>query len=289
MESQTVEQKSSREFKDTFFRTLFHEEQRALELCNAVEGTNFPSNTPIKFYTRGDTSITRRNNDLAYTVNEQLLYFNDHQGTLNPNMPLRFLPNVAEVLYTWIEDKKALYRNKLVTIPTPKFYVLYNGKDEIEKDVLKLSDAFRYSNHSFSCELIVKVINVNYGSGSDVLRKSPSLDGYAYLIAQIRKHTDAGVSRDEAIRMAVEHCINKDILADFLRGNFKEVCDMLAWECTYEDELAIQKEEGVEEGIEKGYIKAAIDMLKGGMTLHDVLKILELSDLQIRELKERAT
>jgi len=167
MGSKIVGQKSSRQFKDTFFRALFHEERRALELCNAVENTDFPVGTPIKFYTRGDTSLTRRNNDFACTINEQLLYFNDHQGTLNPNMPLRFLPNAAEVLYTWIEDKKALYRKKLVTIPTPKFYVLYNGKEEIKKDVLKLSDAFRFPDHSFSCELIVKVIDVNYGSGSD--------------------------------------------------------------------------------------------------------------------------
>jgi len=62
MEVQAIEQKSSKEFKDTFFRALFHYEERALELCNAVEDTNFPSSTPIRFYTRGNTSLTRRNN-----------------------------------------------------------------------------------------------------------------------------------------------------------------------------------------------------------------------------------
>lgn len=285
MGSKIVGQKSSRQFKDTFFRALFHEERRALELCNAVENSDFPVGTPIRFYTRGDTSLTRRNNDLAYIVNEQLLYFNDHQGTLNPNMPLRFLPNAAEVLYTWIEDKKALYRNKLVTIPTPKFYVLYNGRDKVEKDILKLSDAFRFPDHSFSCELIVKVINVNYGSGSEVLRKSPSLDGYAYLIAEIRKHTDNGVSRDEAIQRAVTHCISKGILAEYLRENFKEVCDMLAWECTYDEELAIQKEEAFKEA----FFEAAMKFIKRGMSVQEVADVLELSDWQIRELKERVT
>jgi hypothetical protein len=279
MGNEIVEQKSNRQFKDTFFRALFHEERRALELCNAVENNDFPFGTPIKFYTRGDTSLTRRNNDLAYTVAEQLLYFTDHQGTLNQNMPLRFLPNAAEVLYTWLGDKKALYRNKLVTIPTLKFYVLYNGKDKIENDVLKLSDAFRFPDHSFSCELVVKVIDVNYESGSEVLRKSPSLDGYTYLVSQIRKYTDNGVSRDEAIKKAVEHCISKCILAEFLKENFKEVCGMLAWECTYDEELAIQKEEGI--------FESAIKLLKNGMAFQDVSRMLELSDWQIHELKER--
>ena len=106
-----VEQKSSREFKDTFFRALFHEEERALELCNATEGTDLQNGTSIKYFTRGNTSLTRRNNDLAFAVADQLLSFQDHQGTLNPNMPLRFLPNVAEVLYTWLEDKR---RSKLL-------------------------------------------------------------------------------------------------------------------------------------------------------------------------------
>ena len=103
------------------------------------------------------------------------------------HMPLRSLPNAAEALYTWMEDKKALYKNKLVTIPTPKFCVLYNGKEKPKKDVLKLSDAFRYNDHSFSLELVVKVLDVNHGSGSEILSKSPSLNGYAYLISEIRK------------------------------------------------------------------------------------------------------
>jgi len=129
------------------------------------------------------------------------------------------------------------------------------------------------------CELIVKVININYRSGSEVLRKSPTLDGYAYLISRIRKHTDAGVSRDEAIKMAVRHCISKDILAEFLRENFEEVCGMLAWECTYDEELDIREEEG--------FFKAAILLIQGGMNIQDVAKNLKLTDWQINELKGR--
>ena len=288
MELHAVEQKSSREYKDTFFRVLFHEEVRALELCNAVEDTNFPTGTPIKFYMRGDTSLTRRNNDLAFVIGEQLLSFQDHQGTLNPNMPLRFLPNVAETLYTWLDDKKNLYKNKLVTIPTPKFYVRYNGKDELKNDVLRLSDAFRFDDHGFSLELTVKIININHGSDSEVLSKSPSLNGYSYLVSQIRKHIDSGMVRDKAISLAVNHCIEKDILADFLNENYKEVCGMFDWGITIEEEMEIREAAEEEKGKKEGYLEAAYNFLQNGTSFQDVVRILKLSDAQIQNLKERA-
>jgi hypothetical protein len=182
----------------------------------------------------------------------------------------------------WIPDKRELYRNKLVTIPTPKFYVLYNGKEKLKYDVLKLSDAFRFDDHSFSLELEVRVIDVNYGSGSDALRKSPSLDGYAYLMSQIRKHLDENTPRDKAISLAVKHCMDKGILADFLEKHYKEVCDMLAWECTIEDELDIREEEG----FEKGFLEAAKIMLNKGKSIQDVVDMLDLTALQVEEMKK---
>ena len=35
-------QKSGNDVKDTLFRKLFSEKERAIELCNALEGTNYP-------------------------------------------------------------------------------------------------------------------------------------------------------------------------------------------------------------------------------------------------------
>jgi len=273
-----VAQKSDGKFKDTLFRALFHEEERALELCNAVADTNFTTDDDLRIFSFGDKSITRRNNDLAMVINNQLLAMKEHQGTLNPNMPVRFLPYVSDILYTWIPDKRALYRNKLVTIPTPKFYVLYNGKEKLEQKVLKLSDAFRFDDHAFSLELEVKVIDVNYGSGSDALRKSPSLDGYAYLMHQIRMQLDNNTPRDKAIPLAVKHCMDKGILAEFLEKHYREVCDMLAWECTIEDEMAIKKEEGLLEGAKR--------MLSKGKSIQEVAESLDLTDMQVAELKE---
>jgi len=306
-ESYTVEQRSDKKYKDTFFRTLFHDEERALELFNAIEGTNFPVGTPLQFYSQGDKSLTRRNNDLAVVIDNQLLAIKDHQGTLNPNMPLRLLPFATDILYTWLTDKKDLYKNRLVTIPTPKFYVLYNGKEKLINNVLRLSDAFRFENHDFSMELTVKIIDVNYGSGNEVLRKSPSLDGYAYLINCIRQSMNAGASRDKAIKAAVNQCINENILANFLKTHFQEVCDMFDYGITYEEEMEIKLEEakeeamekgmikgmekglvkGMEKGEEEGILKSAQKLLQKGISLQDVISMLDLSDNQIGEINKR--
>jgi len=281
----TAEQKSNRNYKDTFFRKLYHDENRALELYNAVDDADYPVGTPVRFYSVGDESITRRNNDIAFTINEQLLVIIDHQGSLNPNMPLRLLPNATEILYTWLEDKRNIYGSRLVTIPTPKFYVLYNGKDKLEYDVLRLSDAFKVDGREFSLELVVKVLDVNYSSNHKVLTKSPSLGGYAYLIEEIRRHMNEGISRDISVARAVMHCIEKGILAEFLNEYYREVCDMLAWECTIEDEMDIRTEQAMEIGMEKGIIAAALKFLAKGMNLQDVIDTLELTDEHIEQLK----
>ena len=50
----------------------------------------------------------------------------EHQSTVNPNMPLRDLSYVADILQKRIRDKD-LYGSKLIKLPSPRFVILYNG------------------------------------------------------------------------------------------------------------------------------------------------------------------
>ena len=74
-------------------------------------------------------------------------------------------------------------------------------------------------------ELEVKIIDVNHESGGEILGKSSSLNGYAYLIATIRGFMDEGLIRDAAIKNAIQKCIDEGILVDFLKENFMEVAN----------------------------------------------------------------
>jgi len=192
---------------------------------------------------------------------------------------------------------KEIYKEQLFKIPTPKFYVLYNGEKELKQDVLRLSDAFMLSGGDFTLELTVKVLNVNYDSGCDILDKSPSLKGYAYLIELIRQHQKAGLSRDKSIKPAIKQCIEENILADFLQEHFEEVANMLAREYSFEEEIEARMEEaeekgmakgiekGIEKGVDKGIIESAKKLLRIGMPLAQVVAALELSDDHTRQLE----
>jgi hypothetical protein len=94
----------------------------------------------------------------------------EHQSTPCENMPIRLLIYIARVFEKLFNIdrklKQAIYRTKLLKIPKPEFYVLYNGKSEFpERKDLRLSDAFREANApewlGGFLELTVPVYNIN--------------------------------------------------------------------------------------------------------------------------------
>jgi len=72
-------QKSTKKYADTVFRKLFNNKKRAIELCNAIVGTNYPETAAIKICTLNPDSLLARYNDLAFCVENQLLVMSEHQ------------------------------------------------------------------------------------------------------------------------------------------------------------------------------------------------------------------
>ena len=70
----------------------------------------------------------------------------------------------------------------------------------------------------------------------------------------------------EALEQAINECIKKDILSDYLIRKSTEVRNMFFGEYSYEEDVAAQREEAKEEGLEQGAqhqaIQAAINLLK---------------------------
>jgi predicted transposase/invertase (TIGR01784 family) len=254
--------KTGRQYKDTLFRTLFSDSQRFLELYNAVEGCDYPEDTPVT--PCPSNSLLARFNDLAACIGSQLVVFFEHQSTLSKNMALRLLPYAADTLYTHIVDKDKLYGNTRVIIPTPKFYVLYNGEQRLESRVLKLSDSFVMEDPEPSLELTAKIIDINYDSGEAALGRSSSLQGYAMLIAEVRKNLHTDMARDEAIVAAINDCIDQGILQTFLHEHYGEVAKMLNNEYDAEAERRVLRQEGKQEGRQEGKqegLQEGVDML----------------------------
>ena len=95
-------------------------------------------------------------------------------------------------------------------------------------------------------ELKVKVININPEQNHEVLEKCPVLRDYSIFIDTIRKYQ--GQRGDNVYEKAIRKCIDKGILADYLRIHGSEVVNMLMSEYNYEQDIEVQREEAFEEG-----------------------------------------
>jgi predicted transposase/invertase (TIGR01784 family) len=171
-------------------------------------------------------------------------------------------------------------------IPMPEFIVLYNGKDDIpDFGEMRLSDSFIFEDEK-DCflELVAKIYNINKGRNAEMASKSPVLSGYGEFISEIRENLKT-MNLKESIRAAIKSCISKNILVSFLERNGSEVENMLLTEWNMKDALAVAKEEGVEEGMEKGIIQTARAMLAEGMSLDLIVKITGLRKDEIEGIK----
>ena len=249
MKSKDV-QKSSREYKDTLFRTLFGDKRRFLELYNAVSEENIPADTTVTICQ--SNSLLARFNDIAAFIGTQLVVFFEQQSTPSKNMLLRLLRYFVDVLYTLVTNLDNIYGNTLVKLPTPRFYILYNGTQKFDVQEMKLSDAYIQKDSEPMLELTAKVININYGSGETALDRSISLQGYSFLVAEIRKNILNGMTRDKAIVAATKFCIKNNVLESFLKDNYWKVIKMLNYEYDAEAEKRVLLREGQRKGLRRG-------------------------------------
>jgi len=206
----------------------------------------------------------------------------EHQSTINENMPLRMLSYI-EGVYKKIIKKKDVYKKLRIKIPYPEFIVLYNGKDKFPaKKTLKLSDMFM-KNANGKCpinlELSVQVYNINRGYNPEFAQKSEALDGYEMLVAQVRFYLDKKkMPLEEAISLAIQDCVNKGKIAEFLENYSEEVVNMLLTEWTLERELEAERLDsearGRAEGIKIGEkaMKQLLDFLRSGHSLAEAEK-----------------
>ena len=246
-------------YKDSVFSLLFSNPDLLRELYCALEDVNLPPDVPVKINTLQDVLFFDRINDISFEIGGKLVILIEHQSTINPNMALRLLMYIARVYEKIIEGRK-VYTTKLIPLPRPEFFVLYNGTSPYPAETtLKLSDSFESvetiglpEKGYPSLELSVKVVNINYGTNEKIVMKSKTLAGYSLFVQKVRENEKEGKDLKEAIKRAVNYCSENDILKEFLEQNATEVINMLITEWNMDDALAVRFEEGLEEGIGKG-------------------------------------
>ena len=242
-------EKENREHKDSVFVDLFYQDETAkknlLSLYNALHDTEYEDENLVRKVKIDDVLYKNFKNDISFEVNGQVLVFGEHQSTVNMNMCLRCLMYLGRA-YEQLVDSKARYRTTLVKIPTPEFYVFYNGeKEQPLEQVLSLSDAFMNPAGENSVELKVKVININSDKAHELLGKCGILKEYSQFISTVRKYSD----EESAIKKAIRECMERGILSDYLKRKGSEVENMLIAEYSYEEDIQVKQEEAMQQGM----------------------------------------
>ncbi|GHV77294.1 hypothetical protein AGMMS49942_21150 [Spirochaetia bacterium] len=250
-------------YKSSLFSWLFSDPETLRELYCAIEGILVDPALPVIINTLEDVFFMNQKNDISFVIGGKLVVLIEHQSTINPNMPLRFLMYVGRVYEKIIEDRNRFSVTKL-PIPQPEFIVLYNGEEPCpDVSTLKLSDAFMdaagagltTSGGSIPLELTVRIYNINEGRNEAMAENCKKLKGYSRFVAKAREFKKSGKDSEEAIKMAILYCINHDILKNVLRDQGSEVINMLFGEWDMDTALAVREEDGWKKGLEEGLEK----------------------------------
>lgn len=94
-------------------------EEKLLELYNALTDRNYPEGTPIKIITLDNVIFNEIKNDVAFIIDDRFIILTEHQSTLSPNFPLRMLCYLGKE-YEKTSFSKDIFSTRLKKIPTPE-------------------------------------------------------------------------------------------------------------------------------------------------------------------------
>ena len=287
---------ANRKYKDSVFVDLFSEDEKAkenfLSLYNALHGTKLTDIEQLKNIRLDQVLYMTFYNDVSYLVDNKIIVLAEHQSTINPNMPLRCLEYISRLYETLFESREK-YSRKLLNIPTPEFYVFYNGEEPYPSDkTLKLSDAFIEKITETNLELTVKIININQRNHHPILKNCKMMQEYSIFVETVKKWKE--MDPQNGFQKAVEECISNNILCEYLKRKTKEVLNMLLAEYDYETDIAVQRaeereiafSEGIQQGFADGSYQKALETAKlmKGMN-YPISDICTISGLSVEEIQ----
>ena len=282
--------KYNRRYKDSVFVDFFGEDKNAkanfLSLYNALHGTKLDTSTELEPLRLEQVMYMAFRNDIACLIEDKIIVLIEHQSTVNENMPLRFLQYAAR-LYERIENPRDRYLRRLKKIPTPEFYVFYNGEEDCpESTTLRLSDAFMTIPEKPCLELVVSVMNINYNRGSEILHTCKPLKEYTLFVDAVRRHTK--LDSENGFQDAIKECIQNDILREYLQRKSREVMNMLIAEYDYDVDIAVQREEEREIALQEGSYQAKLETAKNllgmGLSIKNIAQATGLTELEVEQL-----
>lgn len=241
---------ANKEYKSDVFSMLLQDKKRAMEIYNAINGTDYDDPELVEMTTLDDKSFSLTvRNDASFILDANLSLY-EHQSTYCPNMPLRDLLYFASIIQKRIKaQKRDIYSGRILKIPVPHFVVFYNGKEDAPDQYdLRLSDAFEKETENPEIELVCHVYNINNGKNVPLLSKCQTLREYMYFVDMVRKNNEISGNLEDAIEKAINQCMEENVLRDFLAQHREEVMHVMTLDYTFERRLEMQRAEAIEDG-----------------------------------------
>lgn len=253
---------SKREYKSSVFSMLLEEPEYALDVYNALNGTDYCDAGMVKVQRIDGGVLLSVRNDASFLIDS---FFNvyEHQSTYNPNMPLRFMIYFSELMWDFIKlHDYDLYSTRKIPVPTPRFVVFYNGLNERPaKEVFHLSDLYEHQCDEYDLDLTCVAYNINPRYNKELEKDSKVLYGYMTFVQKVRMYDEEKENLEESINHAIDECISEGILADFFERRRFEVVESALLNMTFEKREKLIARDNREMGREEG-LRALINTLK---------------------------
>ena len=300
--------KSNKNVKDSLFVDYFARDEivgkkNFIALYNLLSGNHLEyGKAAIKDVRLEQVLYKSFYNDISMLVDGRLVVLVEHQSTVNENMPLRSLIYCSRI-YEKITKPRMKFSTALKKIPTPEFYVIYNGVYPYPPEkTLKLSDAFMTECEAPPLELKVKVYNIKHPECPLRIDTCKPLESYVKFIDVVegRRKQRSSAYMDEAIREAEK----SGLLPDYLQRKASEVISMVFNEYDYETDIKVKMEDafedghsaGVADGISQGITQGAHDkavetarnFINLGFNLEQIAQGTGLSLEEVEQIKEAA-
>ena len=264
-----------------------------LSLYNALNDTCYTNLDDLEITTMDNALYMSMKNDVSCIISNNLALF-EQQSTWNPNMPLRGFMYFADLYNKYISTGSlGIYRDKLVKLPTPQYYVFYNGdRDMPDKQLLKLSDAFIEPPREGCFEWTATILNINYGHNKKLLSNCKTLSDYGILIKTINDYKQKYNEINAAIENAIDYCIEHDVLKDFLLERKTEAMHTLLTEYDEKKTMEYLRQDAYDDGVTEGEMKLMVSLickkLSKGKSVNQIADDLEEDVSKIKEIYDVA-
>ena len=132
------------------------------------------------------------------------------------------------------------------------------------------------------------MININIDKQNPILMRCNILQQYASFVEMVRQNIADDI--EDPFAGAINMAIDLGVLSDYLERKSTEIRNMLLAEYDYDTDIAVQRKEAFDDGIQQGELQKAIDTAKNflsmGLSIEQIAQGTGLTKSEVEQLAQ---